>query len=335
METFSPSLPLATGAPFEVPSSPIQQYTTAQLLALSSSASAAIGIAYCTDCLTTKGILTDVGDDVRWNGMEWVTFTDDVPLTTSFNKLCFYLYQRNFNSNVLPGTTRWACNAASNANSGTAATMSLSASTTTNGQINQIIGTTGTTATGIASLRYNGYDTDLTNWNCRAIGMALNHVTVEQSVVGQTFSYRSGISTYSAAAVGALQLDEVCLVYDPDNTLGAGINTDNWWYLIRANGTTLFTGDTGIARTTPIWTIATIIPVGVNSVVAEIATAENYGANYTVHTSQTVTFSASPASATLCMFKASGTTAKTSTRQYSPKMYTPRMNNLTPTTVVY
>ena len=313
----------------------VASFTTAQLLALSASESAALGIAYCTDCLTTKGILSDVGDSGRWNGLEWTTLTDCVPPTVSFGRFCIFLLRRNFNSNTIPGSTYWSCLPGGNANLGTGAAITGSGSTTTNGQINQIIGTTGTTATGIASLRYNGFDKDPTNWNSRAIGFVLNHVTVEQSVAGQTFSYRSGISTYSSSAVSALQSDEVCLAYDPDNTLGAGINTDNWWYLVRANGTTLFTGDTGIARTTPIWTVSTIVPVSGNAVLAEVCTANNAGGSYTVHTSQLVTLSATQTSATLCMGKASGTTAKTSTRQHQPKAFAVRTNTLTPSGLVY
>ena len=313
----------------------VASFTTAQLLALSASESAALGIAYCTDCLSTKGILTDVGDFVFWNGDEWITATDTVVPVTVFGKFCLSLQRRNFNSNVIPGSTYWATLAAGNANVGTSAAITSATSTTTNGQINQLIASTGTTATGIASFRYNGFDKDPTNWNSRAIAYVTNHVTVDDSVVGQTFSYRTGISTYSATAIGTLGLDEACLVYDPNNTFGAGINTDNWWYLIRANGTTLFTGDTGIPRTTPLWIVCTMVPVSGDSVIVTISTALNDGSAYTVHATQTVTFSTSPASCVLCMAKTTGVTAKTATRQHNPKMFAVRTNTLTPTTVVY
>jgi len=313
----------------------VVSFTTAQLLALSASESAALGIAYCTDCLSTKRILTDVGDFVFWNGVEWITATDTVVPVSDFGKFCLSLQRRNFNSNVIPGSTYWATLAGGNSNSGTSAAIASTTSTTTNGQINQVIGSTGTTATGIASFRYNGFSKDPTDWNSRAIGFVLNHVTVDDSVVGQTFSYRTGISTYSPSAVATLGLDEACLVYDPNDTLGAGINTDNWWYLIRANGTTLFTGDTGIPRTTPLWIVCTMVPTTGNTVAVTIATALNDGSSYTVRASQTVTFSNSSTSCILCMGKTTGLTAKTSTRQHNPKMFAVRTNTLTPTTVVY
>lgn len=310
-------------------------YTTSQLLGMSAQRAKSIGVAFCTDCITTNGILTEVGGMVRWSGYGWVTFIDNVAPTTSFNEFCIHLFRRNFNSNTVPGTTRFAQIGGGNANSGTGAAISSTSSVTSNGQINQLIASTGTTAAGIGAFVYNGFDTDPTNWNSRAIGMVLNHVTVDQSVVGQTFSYRSGIRTYTSSSISALQSDEVCLVYDPNDTLGAGINTDNWWYLVRANGTTLFTGDTGIPRTTPLWACATTVPVSGTTVVAQVATALNNGSSYTVHVNQSVTFSASQTSATLCLAKAAGLTAKTATRQHNPKMFAARTNNLTPTAVVY
>lgn len=75
-----------------------QSLTTAQLEGLSSGASRSISIAYCTDCINSgSSIVGAVGAFVRWSeaSQRWMTFEDNVPVTTDFLQWAVWMHIRN------------------------------------------------------------------------------------------------------------------------------------------------------------------------------------------------------------------------------------------------
>jgi len=72
-------------------------FTTSQLIALGATTSKRLAIAYCTDCLNSGSSNAGaVGAFTRWSeaSQRWMTFEDDVPVTTDFLEWAVWMHLR-------------------------------------------------------------------------------------------------------------------------------------------------------------------------------------------------------------------------------------------------
>lgn len=159
-----------------------------------------------------------------------------------------------------------------------------------------------------------------------------NHISTDQSVVGNRFHARQMVETPNTVVSAAIVADMIGFVYDESDTLGWGINNGNWWAVIRANSTNHDVVDTGLSRSTPFWQSVTVIPTGVATAECVVATALNGGASYTVQASRTVTIASSELQCHFCIAKTDGTTAKNTNMGYI-RPHAWRMNSLDPQTL--
>lgn len=319
----------------EIANGAIRSYTLAELEAMSAAQARAVGVAYATDALNVKGVYGATGVLVFWDGIQWIDVNLGARAATTYGRLTLNARRAYGQTTIIHGAS-WniAPTIVINATSGAGASTGT-AKTPSTGGVFELISFTGTTTSGVGGFRSYLYPTSALDPLCRAHSSAHNHVTIEQSTGGDTFHARFTIETGGTTVATSVQTDMVGLVYDPSDILGFGNASDNWKALIRANSTTLDWVDTGIARTTPHWQIATFVPVSGTQAYFEVATALNDGSSYTVHASRTVTFSASTMCMTYYLAKASGTNTKSWNRQTNPAGLLWRVNNLTPSGYVF
>ncbi len=297
METFSPSLPLATGAPFEVPSSPIQQYTTAQLLALSSAESAKVMVARCTDCFASGANTTTLhGDMVYWNGYSWMTVSDSIPPTTNWIEFALSKCRNSISGQQGPlvslsGDTSNPTGALNGYLTGTAASFSSFSSSPS--PIVNFGMTPGSTSTGsfrgLPAFSINAI-TSAPSRNIANVSNMSSSSTALSNVGVDNWYWKTGVGLPVFSSSAALQSDEVCFVMDDANTLGLGATGTQLYALVRLNGTTLDFVATGVnPSTTSKYLISSWEPTGpgVRDGRAILAVADDLGSSLTTIVSRT------------------------------------------------
>ena len=311
----------------------VVNFTTAQLLALSASESAAVGIAYCTDCLTTKGLLTDVGDFVFWNGLIWLVASSQTEPTASLPLFALRLYLRSQGvGSPWQQSIKWAAMFQNNATSGAGAT-AQSSSSFSDGRISGVVTGTGTTAAGIARRLSMGFVPDNSNAVSRHLILVGAYNYIDVSAAPDTWHYRDSIETFQSTATAALQSDMCSLIYDASNILGLGSTGTNRFALTRGNGTTFDWVDTGVVAANPHYSVATAEVVGANQVRMRTATALSNGTSFQIVADRVVSVSGSPIQCCYSFAKATGTNSKT-TSQLSSSMWLGIKANSTPATTV-
>lgn len=333
METFSPSLPLATGAPFEVPSSPLQQYTTEQILALSAAESAKVLVAYCSDCISSgSNTTTGRGDAVMWNGSFWNTLGDGTPPTTDF--LTYVLYQGRFNNGLITtpsiasggevvGLSSLSGSAGAItqqiANNATIQNIDSTASwLSTNGyRAASCAVTAGSVGRGLVGNPYQARANEIPSWSA---GIVVSHITTDTSPsANDSWHIRYGLETYNLTATAALQADMASLITDQQNILGLGASGANWRALVRGNSSTLDYVDTGVPIGNPAWMVITVEPVSGTTCRFRVATANNLGATVTTHVDRSTTNSSSQFQSVIALARGSAVapTLRVSRRRYA------------------
>jgi hypothetical protein len=313
----------------------VASFTTAQLLALSASESAAVGIAYCTDCLTTKGLLTDVGDFVFWNGLNWTSVTAGVEITTELPLFSLRLFIKYPGVSTFPGgPMNWAGLSGQNIVSGAGATVGTDSTPTGDGKISTRVASTGTTAVGVARRVFQGFVPNPSNSQSRHITLVQGYNFVDVSAAPDTWHYRDSIETFQSTATAALQSDMCSLIYDASNILGLGSTGANRFALTRGNGTTFDWVDTGVIAANPHHTILTAELTGVNQIRMQAATALSNGGGYQVVVDRTVTVSGANMQTVFAFAKATGTNSKTSSRVNNAQWTAIKANSTPATTVL-
>lgn len=276
-----------------------QSYTTAQLLALSNSASSLIRIANCSDCISTSpNSAFGYGDLAIWINTQnrWVTAHDKAPLTTDFMVWSLHACRRDQGQISTPfctitGETPTNIASISGFVTGTGAVIdtpgssseSMNTHTSAVAALNSVVRATpifrSNAAFGTAPQR------------AQAIVMSMVSNAAAVSNATDRWQWRLGIETYNGSAVAGAQVDMISLVMDDYDSLGYGILNSNLHALIRANSTTLSVVDTGISAASFGFLVVTWEPVGPASGYgrARVATANNYGAIITTHLDSLVT----------------------------------------------
>ena len=312
----------------------IASFSTTQLLALSASESASLGIAYCTDCLTTKGLLTDVGDFVFWNGLSWLIASTQTEPTTSLPRFAFNMYRRCAGATLsIPSNTNWAGLSQVNITSGAGAT-NQSDSTFQDGRLAGTTTGTGTTAAGIGRRVAMGFSPDPSNAIARHLISVVGYNYIDVSVAPDTWHYRDSIETFQNTATAALQNDMCSLIYDASNILGLGSTGANRFALTRGNGTTFDWVDTGVIAANPHHTILTAELTGLNQIRMQAATALSNGSGYQVVVDRIVNVSGANMQTVFAFAKATGTNSKTTSRVNNAQWTAIKANSTPATTVL-
>ncbi|NDC43035.1 MAG: hypothetical protein EBZ77_16045, partial [Chitinophagia bacterium] len=251
-------------------------YTVAQLNGLGGSASSKLRVAYCSDCLNSGASSAGIqGSFVFWNGAAWMTFSDNIPITTSFFDYVALMHLRSRSPQIITPYAMHLQGAqflTAGFNSSNTGTASLGQSS---GGSNDLLGwrysySTGTTVSSTSLVRLNRpTGTVFGAGQRRNVGIAVtltDFVTSASATDYYAFriglqSAETGASTYPTSFVGII-------FDDRGNIYGQG-NDSNLRAVARANSTDLLAPTSiGIGSATPNTTVicnvlivATIEPI--------------------------------------------------------------------------
>ena len=277
-------------------------FTTAQLLALSSTESNRLRFAFCSDCFTsgaTTGQL--VGDLCLWIGNRWVTYSDRVGLWADPNWPQWALEIAR--SGVLVhGPFLSAIGDAPFANFSSGLTSYTSGSgaslfvpNTDGPRVLRYHSTPGTTSTGsFRGLCVFGFSNS-TAAPSRKAALVMSYIGIPEatSAVGfDEWHWRLVMQSQLFTASAALQADEIGFVMDDRNSLGQGASGANLRAMVRLNSATTHWVDTGIPATTgQAFLVATWEPTGPAATRGRVrlCSAGDFGSGFTTHVDTTST----------------------------------------------
>jgi len=344
MENFSPALPLGTGWPFSVPSSPIQQFTSTQLASMSSSDAAAIGlVAYCSDCLSTRPMGPyETGDVCFWAGTAWMTHTDRIVPTTDFLQFALSI-ARSGKTNLLTPYYTVSGDGIQSVTTQLAYVSGSGAITySTNVNSAQYISTalsTGTTSTGSAkTVSISSVSVGASSSPYRSVALVCSMCTSSSALSNagvDNWHWRVSLETPVFASTSAVVADMFSLIMDDQNSLGFGSTGTTVYALGRANATNFsFVNTTINPTTTPAFYIITFEPNGTgNQGRARVATANNLGQTITTHVDSTFTLNGTALLPTVVETKTLGTGARVLNRRFI-RVVTQNNQTTTPATFV-
>lgn len=270
-------------------------FTTTELLALSSTESARLRTAYCSDCLSSAANTpTGRGDLAYWNGFAWLTTADRIPVTSDFHEFALNCGRFNRDLGYTPSIIMGGdqpgysgLSISSNAqNTASGATVQSIDSTTDWRQMASLrSASTGTTAGAIGRLTLgNPVTSRASDVGVFAVGIVCCHnSTASSPSSSDSYHVRYGVETFVNAANASLQNDMACLLTDQQNILGLGASGANWRALTRISGTTFDYIDTGVPIGNKVWMVATIEPVSGTTSRLRVSTALDIGATFTQH----------------------------------------------------
>jgi hypothetical protein len=303
-------------------------FTTAQLLALGSTESAKLRIAYCSDCLSSSpDSAVGTGDVCLWDSgsNRWLTFHDKVPPETDFLWWALALARRGENSISSPylitggefGISALTASALGGYVSGTGAIFSAYAATKEiNMQYESRPGTSGAGSwKAMGLLAQAGFATQTVRQYAAVMAFIPNSSSVSGG--GNTFNWRFGIAPIVFTSATTLGLDDFSFVYDDANTLALGATGSQLFASVRSNGTALDWVPTGVnPATTPKYLIVVWEPEGPASGYGRIrlATADNAGANRSTLVDRRITLTAGTLGSGIVGQLVGGSTAGTGAR---------------------
>jgi hypothetical protein len=279
-------------------------FTTADLLALSSTEAAKLRIAYCSDCLSSSpNSAAGTGDMCLWDtgGSRWVTFHDRIAPTTDWVTYALSIVRRDDGPRMGPfltvhGDTANNVAMLSGYTTGTGAVLVSFGSDQS--RLVSINAGPGTTATGVSRpipLFSVNAMSNITPIRKIAVVMSWYGGAAGVSTVGvDELHWRLTLQAPIFTATGALQTDELAFVMDDRNTLGQGATGSNLRAMCRLNGTTLDWVDTGLSASgSAAFLIATWEPngPGAREGRARLCTANDSGASITTHVDRSASFS--------------------------------------------
>ena len=270
-------------------------FTTAQLKALDPAASAALRVAYCSDCYNTGAFDYGMtGALVFWSGTttsgSWLTLSDNVPICSTadadgFTEWCMWLHARNRGEIKTAIATILSMPLSNNqglrgswlsGSSGISAYPQAPINSDHQGGYFELL--TGTTS-GSFGLRYQYSDTtNIFNPSTgirRKVGIVASMGVSETATnANNAFALSVGLERSSTDAIqtvspftGAGSTSEFAgFVYDPQNAHGFGTALDaNWNAMLRRGGTTIGTASTSIPISTRTQLAVALEPNGNNT----------------------------------------------------------------------
>lgn len=305
-------------------------FTTAELLALSATESARLRLAYCSDCFSSGANMTTLyGDAVFWNGYQWLTQSDCVPICAdgvadndwlrfALNKARMTAYSEMRPTCSVHGDQANSVLSITGYTSGSGASVgALQAGTDRIIQINAGPGTTSSGA--FRALPIFGVNALSNTAPIRKVAAVLNYapgLNAISNIGTDNWYWKFGIGLPVFSASATLTADEICFVMDDANALGQGATGSEFYALCRLGGTTLRWEPTSVNPTiTNKFLVATWEPTGplAREGRARLAVADDLAANLTTIVDQTGTFSA--AITTLQPYLAGAKTLGTGVRQ--------------------
>ena len=239
-------------------------FTTAELLALSSSDSARLRLAYCSDCYSSAGQQWDsMGDMVYWSGAAWLTQADRVPLCVDWEDWVYHMARNSSGHGARPSAVWWGWTGSTghldqSYTSGAAAFATGTGADSDSGAMAWV--SPGTTSGGVSRGIIGPLSGRTKSATYRRIGFAVSHLYHEVGVSGDSFHWRYTFEPTAFSATMARQTDHIGFVGDPFNLLGEGATGSNIYAYVRLNGTTLLWADTGISNSQPAWLVGTWEP---------------------------------------------------------------------------
>jgi hypothetical protein len=289
-------------------------FTTAELLALSSTEAAKLRIAYCSDCLSSSpNSAAGTGDMCLWDtgGSRWITFHDRIAPETDWVAYALAITRRDDGGRIGPfvsmhGDSAYNIQTLSGYLSGTGAvTTSLAAD---GGRLFSATVNPGSTATGSARavplFAVNAWSTAAP---ARKLAFVMSYTAqaISLSSAGvDELHWRLTIQVPVFGTSTSLQTDEIAFVMDDRNTLGQGATGSNLRAMCRINGTTLDWVDTGIAvASTSAFLIVAWEPngPGVREGRARIVSAGDFGTSLTTHVDRLATLSSGVSQLQACV----------------------------------
>lgn len=219
-------------------------YTTAQLNALSVADSAKLRVAYCSDCLNSgSNVVGCTGSFVFWSGTYWMTFSDNIPITTDFFEYTIWMHLRSRSPQVLTPFAMHLQGAqfiVAGFNSTNVGTAGLGQSTSGS---NDLLGwrwslSTGATAASSSLVRLNRPTGTVFNPSQRRnIGMAATLTDfITSASATDYYAFRIGLQS-SETLASAYPTSFAGIIFDDrGNVFGQG-NDSNLRAVVRANST--------------------------------------------------------------------------------------------------
>lgn len=303
-------------------------FTTAELLALSSSNSARLRVAFCSDCLTSGASTGSlVGDICLWDADRWVTLHDRIQPTTDWLAFALEICRRGDICGLGPFLTVHGDDGGNYAQLGgyTSGSGAAFASTASNSAtITQVNAGPGTTSTGSfkAVPLTSVAATTATPTRKVACVMSWFGSTLAVSNAGvDDWHWRVGLQVPVFASTATLQNDDFGFVMDDRNALGQGATGATLRAMCRLNATTLDWVDTGITVTTGLaFLIVTWEPngPGTRDGRVRVASANDFGATITTHIDRSGTLGSATNSLMPCLngAKTLGTSTRLASRRF-------------------
>jgi hypothetical protein len=306
-------------------------FTTADLLALSSTEAAKLRIAYCSDCLSSSpNSAAGTGDMCLWDtgGSRWVTFHDRIAPTADWVAYALAITRRGEGARMGPflsvhgdGSQNVAMLGGYTAGTGAVIT-SFSNSPTA---LVQFLSGPGTTATGsFKTVPVYSINSMATTNPVRKMALIMscqgNSNAVSTAGVDD-WHWRVGFQDPVFNSTAALQNNDFGFVMDDRNTLGQGATGANFRALCRLNGTTTDWVDTGLA----VASVACFLIVswepngpGAREGRVRLVSAGDFGSSPVTHVDRTGSFSGAITQFMPCIngAKTLGTNAKFCVRRF-------------------
>jgi hypothetical protein len=289
-------------------------FTTADLLALSSTEAAKLRIAYCSDCLSSSpNSAAGSGDMCLWDtgASRWVTFHDQVAPETDWVAFALAVARRDDAPRMGPffsinGDTINNVLSVGGYTTGTASTLGTYSSDPI--RLVQINAGPGTTSTGVSrAVPLLSVNTMSSTSPTRKLAIVMSYfgsATAVSNTGVDELHWRLTLQSPVFSASAALQADEIAFVMDDRNTLGQGASGSNLRALCRLNGSTADWVDTGLAVTTAsAFLIIAWEPngPGAREGRARICSATDFGASITTHVDRSSSFSGAITSMQPCL----------------------------------